>query len=92
MEDIFDQNTSEATEVATALEAPADGPSILINGSFQNVEVGAPFLQTVKNAALDAGFGKFRTYVNSVEVRPSTAPTEFGPETRVELRPYDEAG
>jgi hypothetical protein len=92
MEDnVFDQNTGEETEVQTALEAP-EGASILINGSFQSVEIGAPFLQTVKNSALDAGFGKFRCYVNGVEVRKSTAPDQFEPEHRVELRPYDEAG
>ena len=92
MEDFFDQNTGEEQEVQTALDAPEGRPSILINGSYVDVEVGAPFLQTVKNAALDAGFGKFRTYVNGVEVRPTTAPTEFEPSHRVELRPYDEAG
>jgi hypothetical protein len=91
MEDFFDQSSGDETEVQTALDAP-EGASILINGSFQNVEIGAPFLQTVKNAALDAGFGKFRVYVNGVEVRKSTSPTEFEPEHKVELRPYDEAG
>jgi len=93
MEDnIFDQSTGEDREATTALEAPEGTASILINGSYISVETGAPFLQTVKNAALDAGFGKFRCYVNGVEVRKSTAPTEFEPDHRVELRPYDEAG
>ena len=92
MEDnIFDQSTGEDRNT-TALEAPEGTASILINGSYVSVETGAPFLQTVKNAALDAGFGKFRCYVNGVEVRKSTAPTEFDPDMRVELRPYDEAG
>lgn len=90
-DNVFDQSTGEDREVATALEAPT-GASILINGSYQTVEVGAPFLQTVKNSALDAGFGKFRCFINGVEVRKSTAPAEFEPEHRVELRPYDEAG
>lgn len=92
MEDFFDQNTGEDTEVQEALDAPEGQPSILINGSHQNVEVGAPFLQTVKNAALNAGFGKFRAFLNGIEVRPTTAPTNFETDHRVELRPYDEAG
>ena len=93
MDDFFDQNTGdESRDETSVLDAPADGPSILINGSFQSVEVGAPFLQTVKNHALNAGFGKFRTYVNGVEVRPTTAPPEIQADHKIELRPYDEAG
>ena len=93
MSEFFDQSTGdeERNEVGM-LDAPTEGASILINGSFQRVEVGQPFLQTVKNAALSAGFGKFRTFVNNVEVRPTTAPTEFQADHKVELRPYDEAG
>ena len=91
--EFFSQNTGEREESGVSvLDAPTDAASILINGSFQRVEVGAPFLQTVKNAALNAGFGKFRTYVNEVEVRPTTAPAEFQADHKVELRPYDEAG
>jgi hypothetical protein len=91
MSDFFDQNTGEEMETPVALSAP-DGASILINGSYQDVEIGAPFLQTVKNAALQAGFGKFRCFLNGVEVRPTTAPTNFDTSHQVELRPYDEAG
>ena len=93
MEEFFDQSTGdERGNEVSVLDAPTEGASILINGSFQRVEVGSPFLQTVKNAALQAGFGKFRTLVNNVEVRPTTAPTEFQADHKVELRPYDEAG
>jgi hypothetical protein len=93
MSEFFDQRTGEEDRnEVSVLDAPTEGASILINGSFQRVEVGAPFLQTVKNAALSAGFGKFRTFVNHVEVRPTTAPTVFQADHKVELRPYDEAG
>lgn len=91
MSDFFDQSTGEDQEAPVALEAP-QGASILINGSYQDVELGSPFLNTVKNAALNAGFGKFRCFLNGVEVRPTTAPTNFESEHKVELRPYDEAG
>ncbi len=92
--EFFDQGTGEDRQESSVsvLDAPQGQPSILINGSFQNVEVGSPFLQTVKNAALNAGFGKFRTFVNHVEVRPTTAPPEFQADHKVELKPYDEAG
>lgn len=90
MSDFFDQSTGEEVQ-EVALSAP-EGASILINGSFVDVELGSPFLQTVKNAALNAGFGKFRCFLNGVEVRPTTAPTNFETDHKVELRPYDEAG
>ncbi len=89
--DFFDQNTGEEREESVALEAP-NGASILINGSYQDVELGAPFLNTVKNAALNAGFGKFRCFLNGTEVRPTTAPTNIEADHKIELRPYDEAG
>ena len=68
------------------------GASLLINGSTRRVETGASFMQTCKNAAVQAGFGKFRVFLNGVEVRPSTAPQTIEPGQRMEIRPFDEAG
>jgi hypothetical protein len=92
MTDFFDQDTgrNDGGNVPT-MERP-DGPSVLVNGSYQRLEEGAPFLQSVKQVALQAGFGKFKVWLNGAEVRPSTAPAEVGPDTRVEIRPFDEAG
>lgn len=93
MTDFFDQNTgaNDNGNVPT-MERPDDGPSILVNGSYQRLETGAPFLQSVQNVARQAGFGKFKAWLNGVEVKPSTAPSEITPDARVEIRPYDEAG
>lgn len=72
-----------------------DGPTILVNGSTQPLEVGANFLNSVKSVALQAGFGKFKVFLNGTEVRP-TAMRESHPnvlpDDRVEIRPFDEAG
>ena len=68
------------------------GPSILVNGSRRPLEVGANFMNSVKSVALQAGFGKFKVFLNGTEVRPSSAPTEITNEHHVEIRPFDEAG
>lgn len=89
--DFFDQETGNENEVQETGSRP-EGASILINGSYQNVEVGAPFLATVKNAALNAHFGKFKVFLNGTEVRPSNAPASIETDMNIEVRPYDEAG
>lgn len=91
MSDFFDQNTGQGGGVATTMERP-DGANILVNGSYQRMEVGAPFLQSVQQVARSAGFGKFKVWLNGTEVRPSTAPSEIAPDANVEIRPFDEAG
>lgn len=93
MTDFFDQDTGNEFDDAPVLTAPEDGASALINGSWQSLEVGADLLQTCKNLAIQAGFGKFRVFLNGEEVRPSTVRgriVEAG--QRLEVRPFDEAG
>lgn len=92
MTDFFDQDTGEDYDDDMPMNDRPDGATILVNGSYQRLEVGANFLQSVKNVALQAGFGKFKVFLNGTEVRPSSAPGEVMPEHRVELRPFDEAG
>ena len=92
MTDFFDQNTgNEEEEMIPAINRP-DGATILVNGSYQRIESGAPFLQSVKTVAAQAGMGKFRVWLNGTEVRPTSAPENFTSEMNVELKPYDEAG
>jgi len=69
-----------------------NGATILVNGSNQPLEEGASFMNAVKSVALQAGFGKFKVFLNGQEVRPSTAPSVVEAGQRVELRPFDEAG
>lgn len=68
--------------------------SVLINGSSIPVEPGTPVIETVKRMALDAGFGKFRVFLNGADVKPSSFNTGdvINEGDRFELRPYDVAG
>ena len=73
------------------------GANVLVNGSYQPLEAGAPFLQAMKNVALQAGFGKFKVWLNGTEIRPSAikegrVPSEVTADMRAEIRPFDEAG
>ena len=88
--DFFDQNTGDGYDVPTT-ERPS-GANILVNGSYQPLEVGAPFLNAVQSVALQAGFGKFKCWLNGAEVRPQSAPAEVSTDMSVEIRPFDEAG
>jgi hypothetical protein len=89
--DFFDQNTGESYEDVPMNENP-DGAAILVNGSHRPLEVGASFLDSVKSVASQAGFGKFKVFLNGAEIKPSSAPAEVRPNDRVEIRPFDEAG
>ena len=93
MSDFFDQDTGndELDEDVPVSDRP-DGPTVRINGSYQPLEVGAPFLDSLQAIALQAGFGKFKVWLNGTEVRPSSSPAEISPDMAVEIRPFDEAG
>ena len=97
-DDFFDQGTdNEDLDAVPATDAPTDGPTVLVNGSYQALEVGAPFLSTMKAVALQAGFGKFKVWLNGTEIRPSAikegrVPSEITPDMKTEIRPFDEAG
>lgn len=93
MNDFFDQETgNEDYDGDVPMTDRPTGASVLVNGSYQNLEVGAPFLQSVQAVALQAGFGKFKVWLNGIEVRPSSAPAEVSADMSVEIRPFDEAG
>lgn len=98
MSDFFDQDmgNEDMDSDVPRTDAP-QGASVLVNGSYQTLEVGAPFLQAVKSVALQAGFGKFKVWLNGAEIRPSAikegrVPSEISSDMRVEIRPFDEAG
>lgn len=90
MEETWDGNT---TPRVTGENAP-NGPSVLINGSYMSVEAGAPVIETVKRMALDSGFGKFRVFLNGVDVKPSEIGLNdtISASDRLEIKPYDVAG
>lgn len=65
---------------------------IYVNGSFREIDPGTSFKQTVASYAEDAGFGKFRVFLNGSEIKPNEAPETFNEGTKVELRPFEVAG
>lgn len=90
MEETWNGNTAPTTP----REDAPNGPSVLINGSYMTVETGAPIIETVKRMALDSGFGKFRVFLNGVDVKPSEigANDTISASDRLEIKPYDVAG
>jgi len=66
--------------------------AILVNGASFALTPGAPFKETVLSYAKDAGFGKFRIFLNNEEIKPSMAPEMISEGDRIEVRPYDVAG
>ena len=65
---------------------------VRVNGSEMPVQVGQSFVSVVKETARSAGLGKFRTFLNGSEIRPSEAPDIVEEGMKLELRPYDVAG
>ena len=66
--------------------------SIRVNGASIEVEPGSAFAGSVKETAMDAGLGKFRVFLNGMELKPSDAPSVFEEGMTVELHQYDVAG
>lgn len=65
---------------------------IVAGGEVYAAVPGESFKDAVLKAADQAGYGKFRVFLNSVEIRPSMAPRTFTEGDKVEIRPYDQAG
>lgn len=69
----------------------ATGATIEVNGSTKNIEVGSNLKEVVIATAREAGFGKFRFYIDGAEVLPQNAPVLV--EARAyKVAPYDVAG
>jgi len=83
---------SEEEILSDEVERDGDGPSVFVNGSYLEVQVGANFKDTCKDVAKNAGLGKFRVFLNSEEVIPSECPDVIGENDEIELRKYDLAG
>lgn len=96
MSDFFDQDTGYEENNNVPMEDTPTGANILVNGSYQSLEVGSEFIPAVQAFARQAGFGKFKCFLNGVEVKPKTTPgladRLVEADDRVEIRPFDEAG
>lgn len=64
-------------------------PYVRVNGENLEVDEGDNFVETIKNISIDAGFGKFRVYLNGEEIKPSQAPEFIDENMRIEVLPYD---
>lgn len=73
-------------------EIDTNSTCAMVNGSTLNLTPGADFKVTLKNLAADAGFGKFRVFLNGNEISPSESPSVVNEGDKIELRPYDVAG
>jgi hypothetical protein len=80
-------------------EAPAqvgDGGSVgtfaRVNGATIPLDPGASFKDTCLRLSRDAGFGKFRVFLNGTEIKPSEAPDVVSEGMALEVRAFDVAG
>jgi hypothetical protein len=68
------------------------GATLEVNGSVREIEVGADLKEVVIAAAREAGFGKFRFYIDGAEVLPQNAPATIETGKAYKIAPYDVAG
>jgi hypothetical protein len=83
-------NSSARNENAKAPEGART--YIVVNGESFRLETGVNFKETVQRFSRDAGFGKFRVFLNGSEIRPSQSPDVVNEGDKLELRPFDIAG
>jgi hypothetical protein len=67
-------------------------PTIDVNGSVTELTAGADLKETVLGFARDAGFQKFRFFINDEEVLPQNAPDTIQAGSRYKISPFDVAG
>lgn len=63
-----------------------------VNGDVNTIEAGANLKEVVIATARQAGFGKFRFYINGEEVLPQNAPVLIEAGKAYKIAPYDVAG
>lgn len=63
-----------------------------VNGSVRDITPGANLRDVVIAAAREAGFGKFRFYINGTEVLPQDAPPLIEEGKAYKIAPFDVAG
>lgn len=66
--------------------------TLTVNGFVSNLETGASFRDVVIDAARNAGYGKFRVYLDGVEIDPANAPATVPEGSNLEVRPFEKAG
>lgn len=75
------------------LEEEERGATLTVNGVVKEVEVGSNFRDTILSEARNAGYKKFRVFVDGEELDdPSEAPEVIAEGMDISIRPYDVAG
>jgi hypothetical protein len=69
-----------------------EGATIEVNGTSFGVNVGDDLKEVVLGYARDAGYQKFRFFINDEEVLPQNAPATIAAGCRYKITPYDVAG
>ena len=74
------------------VEATETNAVFIVNGESFEVEAGADLKETVLGFARNAGYSKFRFYINDAEVAPHEAPSTVEGATVYKIVAYDKAG
>ena len=72
-------------------EDSREGATAVVNGATISLETGANFKSTILNLARDAGYGKFKVYMNGSELKVSEAPDVITEGTSIRITPFDAA-
>lgn len=86
---MWDGNSNESEAEVFTFDESNDGTFININGSNLEIEPDSSFKDTIVGMAADAGLGKFRVFLNEMEINPSDAPELVSEGDKIRLTPYD---
>ena len=98
--DLFDAEPDDAETIYNEMpdddEPNNDVPRVFIriNGMTKSVESGTSF-DKIKELGVDAGFSKFRVFMNGTEIKPdevSVKCPDLLEGNSFEVKPFDEAG
>jgi hypothetical protein len=70
----------------------ASNTTMEVNGSVNTIQAGANLKEVVIGTAREAGFGKFRFFIDGQEVLPQDAPTLIEAGRAYKVAAYDVAG
>jgi len=74
----------------TEPEAVHTAVVILPDGSEHEVDGTAPFAETIRKYAREAGLSKFDVFIDGTETDAAEAPNDFSEIDEVEIKKYDE--
>jgi hypothetical protein len=74
------------------VESVESSSTMEVNGDVTEVSVGVDLKELVLETASNAGYGKFRFYIDDEEVMPQDAPSLTEANKSYKITPYDVAG